>query len=143
MDVINRFVSGESGAVTVDWVVLTAATIGLGAAVMSSVGTGGMTLADLTASTLSGSEVASYIPVPTYGAAISGMGYGVAGACSAQMVNGLMVQNCGPGYTVFSTTYSMSNGEVWSKTVRTVDGQDPQISWVNADGELVDAPEAT
>ena len=37
---IKNFVADESGAVTVDWVVLTAAIVGLGIAVMSSVSTG-------------------------------------------------------------------------------------------------------
>jgi len=35
-----NFVNDESGAVTVDWVVLTAAIVGLGIAVMASVTTG-------------------------------------------------------------------------------------------------------
>ena len=37
---INRFLADESGAVTVDWVVLTAALVGLGLAVMSVVSGG-------------------------------------------------------------------------------------------------------
>jgi Flp pilus assembly pilin Flp len=51
---INTFINDESGAVTVDWVVLTAALVGLGLAVMSVVSGGienlstdiGQTLAD-------------------------------------------------------------------------------------------------
>ena len=34
------FLNDESGAVTVDWVVLTAAVVGLGIVVMNTVGTG-------------------------------------------------------------------------------------------------------
>ena len=34
------FINDESGAVTVDWVVLTAAVVGLGIVVMDTVGTG-------------------------------------------------------------------------------------------------------
>lgn len=37
---IKNFVADESGAVTVDWVVLTAAIVGLGIAVMSSISSG-------------------------------------------------------------------------------------------------------
>jgi Flp pilus assembly pilin Flp len=37
---IKNFAKSESGAVTVDWVVLTAALVGLGLAVMAVVGTG-------------------------------------------------------------------------------------------------------
>ena len=42
----NNFLKDESGAVTVDWVVLTAAIVGLGIAVLSSVGKGTTTMAD-------------------------------------------------------------------------------------------------
>ena len=37
-NLINRFRSDEDGAVTVDWVVLTAAIVGLGIAVLTTVG---------------------------------------------------------------------------------------------------------
>lgn len=37
---IKNFVADDSGAVTVDWVVLTAAIVGLGIAVLASVSTG-------------------------------------------------------------------------------------------------------
>ena len=40
LNILKNFKSDESGAVTVDWVVLTAAIVGLGLAVMSSVGSG-------------------------------------------------------------------------------------------------------
>ena len=40
------FLKDHSGAVTIDWVVITAAVVGLGIAVMTSIGGGTMTLAD-------------------------------------------------------------------------------------------------
>lgn len=40
MNLFTSFLSDESGAVTVDWVVLTAALVGLGLAVISVVSTG-------------------------------------------------------------------------------------------------------
>jgi len=43
----KTFKNDESGAVTVDWVVLTAAIVGLGIAVMTSIGTSTTGLADL------------------------------------------------------------------------------------------------
>ena len=46
MKLFNTFLKDESGAVTVDWVVLTAAIVGLGIAVLTSVGGGTTTLAD-------------------------------------------------------------------------------------------------
>ncbi len=39
MKLFNAFLNDESGAVTVDWVVLTAAIVGLGIAVMTSMPT--------------------------------------------------------------------------------------------------------
>ena len=42
----NAFLNDESGAVTVDWVVLTAAIVGLGIAVLMAVGEGTTTLAE-------------------------------------------------------------------------------------------------
>ena len=46
MKLFNAFLKDESGAVTVDWVVLTAAIVGLGIAVRTSVGGVTTTLAD-------------------------------------------------------------------------------------------------
>ena len=43
--IIKRFDKDEDGAVTVDWVVLTAAIVGLAVAVLASVRTGTATLA--------------------------------------------------------------------------------------------------
>jgi Flp pilus assembly pilin Flp len=44
---INNFFADESGAVTVDWVVLTAAIVGLGLVVMNTVGGGIEDLGDI------------------------------------------------------------------------------------------------
>lgn len=45
-DLIKRFHNDESGAVTVDWVVLTAAIVGLGIAVVASISGGVRGLGD-------------------------------------------------------------------------------------------------
>ncbi|MBT8410346.1 MAG: hypothetical protein KJP02_00940 [Octadecabacter sp.] len=50
LNFIKNFRKDEDGAVTVDWVVLTAAIVGLGIAVLTSVGGGTMSASD----TLSG-----------------------------------------------------------------------------------------
>ena len=44
LDFIKTFRADEDGAVTVDWVVLTAAIVGLGIAVLASVRTGATTM---------------------------------------------------------------------------------------------------
>lgn len=46
MNILKKFHNDENGAVTVDWVVLTAAIVGLGLVVMQTVGTGVNTAAD-------------------------------------------------------------------------------------------------
>lgn len=57
MKLFNAFLKDESGAVTVDWVVLTAAIVGLGIAVLTSVGNGTTSLADKISSNLSNANV--------------------------------------------------------------------------------------
>ncbi|MCC0079219.1 MAG: hypothetical protein H6899_04560 [Rhodobacter sp.] len=54
-----RFFHDENGAVTVDWVVLSAATVGLGIASAAAVRTGTGTLGDSIQTSLSGAEVAA------------------------------------------------------------------------------------
>ncbi|SES13744.1 hypothetical protein SAMN04490244_10648 [Tranquillimonas rosea] len=53
----KKFQKDEDGAVTVDWVVLTAAIVGLGIAVISSVNSGVTDLADGVKSSLTDAEV--------------------------------------------------------------------------------------
>ncbi len=60
LNFIKNFANDESGAVTVDWVVLTAAIIGLGVAVMTSVGAGATDLADDIETNLKAATIASY-----------------------------------------------------------------------------------
>ena len=55
----NAFLKDESGAVTVDWVVLTAAIVGLGIAVLTSVGSGTTELADTVSGALAGTSVST------------------------------------------------------------------------------------
>lgn len=42
LSIVNNFFHDESGAVTVDWVVLTATIVGLGFAVITSIGRGAL-----------------------------------------------------------------------------------------------------
>ncbi|MEC7760781.1 MAG: hypothetical protein VX874_02560 [Pseudomonadota bacterium] len=53
----NKFRAEEDGAVTVDWVVLTAAIVGLGIAVLTSVSGGTTSLADTISSELGNMEI--------------------------------------------------------------------------------------
>ena len=56
----QNFKRDEDGAVTVDWVVLTAAIVGLGIAVLTSVSGGTTGLADQISSNLAGQTIATY-----------------------------------------------------------------------------------
>ena len=52
LNIFKSFANDEAGAVTVDWVVLTAAIVGLGIVVMKTVGGGVETLSKTVASTV-------------------------------------------------------------------------------------------
>ncbi len=56
----NNFKRDEDGAVTVDWVVLTAAIVGLGIAVLTSVAGGTTNLAGDISSNLASQTIATY-----------------------------------------------------------------------------------
>ena len=56
----KNFRNDESGAVTVDWVVLTAAIVGLGIAVLTSVSGGTTSLADKISGELSGMTIMTH-----------------------------------------------------------------------------------
>ena len=62
---VLNFLTGDSGAVTVDWVVLTAAIVGLGVAVIGTIGTGTDSLATEVSSTFSSATVT--LTLPTHG----------------------------------------------------------------------------
>ncbi len=59
-NMIKNFRNDESGAVTVDWVVLTAAIVGLGIAVLTSVGGGVTDLSSDIANNLSSAGVKTW-----------------------------------------------------------------------------------
>jgi hypothetical protein len=61
------FLDDQSGAVTVDWVVLTAATVGLGGAVMTSISDGTTKLAKAIADDLGSTVIADYSGVEKSG----------------------------------------------------------------------------
>ena len=60
LNFIKNFRNDEDGAVTVDWVVLTSAIVGLGIAVMLSVGNATSGLADKISADIDGRSVWTY-----------------------------------------------------------------------------------
>ncbi len=142
MNPFNQFIADDDGAVTVDWVVLTAAIIGLGVAVMTSVGAGSTDLAGDVKTNLTDTEIAYYgPPPPTFGEALIGFAESSVVNCP---VDGSGNQaNCGESYNRSGQYYAMSDGTKWLKEVVTIGNNDPVTTWYNQDGEAVDAPEAT
>ena len=57
LNIIKLFANDEAGAVTVDWVVLTAAIVGLGIVVMKTVGGGVETLSGNVSTSVAGQTV--------------------------------------------------------------------------------------
>ena len=57
---VRRFRQQDEGAVTVDWVVLTAAIVGLGIAVLTSVGNGTTALSSKISSNLAAHSLTTY-----------------------------------------------------------------------------------
>ena len=60
LNFIKNFRRDEDGAVTVDWVVLTAAIVGLGIAVLASVSNGVTSLSGKISSQLSNQSIVTY-----------------------------------------------------------------------------------
>lgn len=144
------FLQETSGAVTVDWVVLTAAITGLGLASAAAVRTGTADLSGEIEISLSGATVASLgcmgsnsaaagwecYTGPTIDAAVDAYGFGVGGGCWMDSEgNG----GCGtPSFTMVEE-YRMSDGQTYRKvTVST--GGTSTTTWQNMAGQTVEAP---
>ena len=63
LNILKSFKNDEAGAVTVDWVVLTAAIVGLGIVVMTTIGGGIETLSKSTATKITQQSV-GYVSTP-------------------------------------------------------------------------------
>jgi Flp pilus assembly pilin Flp len=59
-ETVKRFCTDESGAITVDWVVLSAGIVGLAIAVMVSVGGATADMGDLVSGNLGSQRIATY-----------------------------------------------------------------------------------
>ena len=144
------FLHAESGAVTVDWVVLTAAITGLGLASAAAVRTGTSDLGSEISTSLSGASVADLgcmgagtgqagfecYAGPTIVAAAGGYGFGTGGGCWMDSDgNG----GCGTPTMTMVEFYTMSDGQTYSR--RTVSsGGTTTTTWTNGAGETVDEP---
>lgn len=140
---VQTFLRAESGAVAVDWVVLSAAVVGMGIAAVGSVRSGISALGSDVSTSLSNASVASlgvlgsdgysgpWVSRPAFGG--HGMVWSEDGTCGK---NGV----CTPSTTFIVQSYEIDNGEIWTQTSVQVDGQDQVVTWTDPNGDTVDAP---
>ena len=153
---ISALLRDESGAVSVDWVVLTSAIVGLGIGTVTAVRTGTASLGSDIDTSLSGASVASLgclgagntgAPAgfecytgPTIGALISARAQSNSGTCTRDE-NGN--ETCTPGGMVMFENYQMSDGRIFTKvTSRAGDGA-LVTYWRDASGNTVPTPPPT
>lgn len=133
-----RFLSDESGALTVDWVVMAAAVVGLGVATVSTVRSGTQALGDDVSTSLSGSAVVSLgslgsVPTvaPTVGAMVSESVWATGGGRCP-------VGPCLPPTTYYEQQFEMSDGSIWTRNYEVVDGAVTVWSWTDQNGNEVE-----
>lgn len=119
----------ESGAVTVDWVVLAAAVVGLGVASAASVRSGAGSMADNVETALTSAHVVQ-LGCLAGGGPASWDCYG--GPLLVELIDAYMTVDDG-GYI----TYLMSDGQHY--TITWAPGN-PDGTWADADGNPVEAP---
>ena len=128
-----RFLTDETGAVTVDFVVLTAAIVGLGGAVLTTTASGTTGVAGTISSFLGDTKIGNYLPFE----AIS-VNRGIRTDIPANCPKGGII--CEPGGYSVSTQYGMSDGTSLTQTITYLDGQAPVETWSDPDGNVVDPP---
>jgi len=129
---LQRFLTADSGAVTVDWVVLTAAVTGLGLGVVGSVRSGVTTLGGDLGTSL---EQASVAALGCLGSPCGYSGPTTNGIWGASSTHDPMT-----GYTLNTTTYWMSDGDRWVRTVETMGDGTQTETWATFDGTPITTP---
>ena len=136
------FLTNESGAVTVDWVVLAAAVVGLGVGTVGAVRSGTLALGGDISASLSGASVASLgtlgdgqSTTPEMGAMVSESVWATGGG---RCMPG---PNCPPPTTYYEQQFEMSDGTLWTRSFEVVAEQITTWSWTDASGNEVDGPE--
>jgi hypothetical protein len=139
MRIFKTFLHQEQGAVTVDWVVLAAAVVGLGVATVGSVRSGTQALGSDISSSLSAATVASLgtlgsVPVvtPTMGAMLRENVWETGGG---RCMPG---PGCPPPTQYYEQQFEMSDGTIWTRSYEVVNDQVTVWSWTDADGNTVE-----
>lgn len=138
---IRAFLRAESGAVAVDWVVLSAAVVGMGVAAVGSVRSGISALGSDVSTSLSSASVASL-------GVLGDDGY----TGPRAMTQGVPVIEtayaCPRGSgtcfttTITTATYTMADGNQWTSVtyLDDLDGSEPYVIWYDNNRAVVSAP---
>lgn len=146
----GKFITSESGAITVDWVVLTAAITGLGIAATVAVRTGTTELGSNISTSLTNTQL------PSLGCLASSAGTtGFECYTGPTIVDGLVAWvetweescssdsggtvTCSPAGSEFTEQYIMSDGSTYNKVIRTENGE-TTVTWTDIHGNPVETP---
>ena len=150
MSLIRRFLAAESGAVTVDWLVLSAAITGLGLASATAVRSGAGSLGTEVSDSLTSASVVSLDCLgtgsgpagfecytgPTIASALGGYGFATGGGCwMDSWGNG----HCGTPTVTMVESFLMSDGRTFTRTNVSSNGT-TVTTWADADGNPVETP---
>lgn len=127
----TQFLAAEDGAVTVDWVVLTAAVVGLGMATYGVVAGGIQDLSgDVDTQMRQDLINTAWWTGPNIVERGMQRGYVVPGECDKSNV-------CTPDVMYLTTTYTMTNGETWYQSTTSENGEVVKESWADENGDTV------
>ena len=134
------FVRDDCGAVTVDWVVLSAAVVGLGMTSVGAIRQGISALGGDISLSLTNVQVASLgmLGDDAYaGRWVEASGRGVAWVedfdCSSEGI-------CPPSITHINMSYVMDDGSYWSMQSTQSGDDDPVVAWFDENGDPAEAP---
>lgn len=129
-----QFLEEESGAVTVDWTVMTAAIVGLGIATYGVVSGGIKDLSGDTSDFMATDLISTaFITAPTVLSQKPFMSAEIGDpVCTISGDMGV----CTGGYSSTTAYYNMSDGTQWSRETRTGEGEG--VFWRDSDGKLAE-----
>lgn len=137
------FLRDESGALTVDWVVMAAAVVGLGVATVASVRSGTQALGTDVSNSLSSSSVASLgtlgatatAPVPLMHQAVAMIGESMWATAGGRCTPG---PGCPPATEYYEQDFEMADGSIAVRRYEVVNGQVTTWSWTDSEGNNFD-----
>lgn len=138
----KNFLASDSGAVAVDWVVLSASIIGIGLSTAVAVRTGTSSLASDIDGSLTSASISSLGSLGDdgyTGAWVESSGRGVAWIEEVSCPKGGIVA-CPSYIEHVNMTYLMEDGSYWSMQSVQPEGEEATITWFNEAGDAVDAP---